>query len=87
MDIPQKYKDLVGTKQVFSGCLFSQANDMPKHEYDVLKIRLGSGVIMDMEAFKPIHPTFDLLLKREGMKQAQWAKGFPICEIELRDDF
>ncbi|PXX96890.1 hypothetical protein DF185_19820 [Marinifilum breve] len=86
MDLPKKYQDLVGTKQKCSGSLFSYKNEIKEPlEFDVLDIRKGTATIMDMKTMEECHPTFELLLKREGMKKAQWTKPFPIREIDLRE--
>ena len=89
MGIPKRFTDLVGTKQEFIGCLFSQKKEFKEPtEFDVLDIRWGSGQIADLSdgELTPLHPTVDLLLKREGMKRAQWAREFAVPEIDLREE-
>lgn len=89
--IPQKYLDLVGTKQLASGGLFSSTKSLEPMEYQVIDIRRGSARIINMKEFielgesKTEHPTYELLLKRDGMKRAQWSKPFPITEINLKE--
>ncbi|WP_286727852.1 MULTISPECIES: hypothetical protein [Sphingobacterium] len=91
MIIPEKYKELVGTKQSFSGGLFSGKVDLPLKEYDVLDIRLSSAQIVNCEEMRTTgkssykHPAFELLLKTEGMKRSRWTRPFAIQEINLND--
>jgi hypothetical protein len=88
--LPKKYRDLVGTKQFMSGGLFSHKRSEPEKEYDVLDIRWGSATIMSItelrEGKQPSYeyPTFELLVKREGMAKSRWTRPFPIREINLR---
>lgn len=86
MEIPAEVKDLLGTKQELGGGLFGSTKDYPFKEYDVLDWRIGSGVIMDMKTMQPKHPTFELLIKREGMRASKWTRGFPLRSIILEDE-
>jgi len=83
--IPQKYHDLVGTESGFGGHLFG-SKKVPDAKYNILGVRFGSSVIYDMKAFKALHPTFQFLLKREGMKKSRWTQGFPLREIKLQEE-
>lgn len=88
--IPQKYRDLVGTKQKFHGGLFSESKEIKPTEFDVLNIRWGTSTFLDVEELRKTgnssyeNPSFNLLLKRKGMKRAQWSRPFPIREIDLK---
>ena len=84
--IPKKWLDMIGTKQKIGKHVFSHSKSLPYNEYDVLDVRFGSGQIMNMKTFECIHPTIQLLLKREGMKKAMWSKGFPCREITLKNE-
>lgn len=90
--IPQNYQDLVGTKQIFSGGLFSYKKALPEKEYDVLAVRWGSAQVVNvkemMETGKSSykHPTIEYLLKSADMKKSQWSRGFAVREINLDDD-
>lgn len=87
MEIPQKYKDLVGTSQKFVGPVLSYKNNIEEPTIFYIKdIRWGTAKVMDMDTMKMKHPTFQLLLIRNGMKRAQWSKPMPIPEIELTDE-
>lgn len=92
MEIPKQYQDLVGQKKILSGGLFSYKRSEPEQEYDILDIRFGSATIMSMKELEEMgessyeHPTFELLVKREGMRQARWTRSFPIREINLKDE-
>lgn len=39
MEMPKRYTDLVGTKKVFSGGLFSSRRDEPELKYEILDWR------------------------------------------------
>lgn len=86
MEMPKRVTDLVGTKQIFSGGVFSSRKDIEQTEFNVLKWRWGSASIMDMNTMKMIHPTVEYLVKREGMRASRWTRGFPVREIKLEDD-
>lgn len=83
MEIPKKYKDLVGTKKFFHGGIFSSKMAMEQTEFDVLDIRCGDAVIVDLKNTKYKHPTFELLIRRKGMRAARWTRPFPIREINI----
>ena len=78
---PKLAEELVGTKQTFSGGLFSISKSPPEAEYSVLKWRWGSAYIMNMKNYKEKHPTVEFLLKKPGMKRAQWTRGFAVREL------
>ena len=88
--IPKKYRDLVGTKQKFLGGLFSSAKELKPTQFDVLDIRWGTATVVNVDELRKTgessyeHPSFELLLKRKGMKRAQWSRPFPIREIDLK---
>ncbi|MBO2546079.1 hypothetical protein J0871_16810 [Salegentibacter sp. BDJ18] len=85
MEIPEKYTELVGTKQQLGGGLFSGKKEMPFEEYDILDLRWGSAKIVDMETLKPKCPTIEYLIKKDGMRASRWTRGFPVPEIELKE--
>jgi hypothetical protein len=88
--IPKKYRDLVGTKQKFLGGVFSSAKELKPTEFNVLDIRWGTSTVVNIKELCETgessyeHPSFQLLLKRNGMKKAQWSRPFPIREIDLK---
>lgn len=93
LEIPKKHRDLVGTKQTFSGGLFSGNKEMPPTEFQVLDIRFGTARIINVKELRSTgkssinHPTFELLLKNDKMKKSQWSRPFPIREINLKGDY
>ncbi len=86
MTMPQKYVDMVGTKRILSGGIFTGKRDEPEQEYDILDWRWGSGKIMDLNTMEMLHPTVEFLIKREGMKRSRWTRGFPVREIKLSQE-
>lgn len=92
MNIPKAYLKLVGTEQSFSGGIFSRKKSLEPTTFKVLDIRAGSATIMNIKELREKgkssyeHPTFELLLKNDAMKRAQWTKPFPIREINLNKD-
>ncbi|MGJ1335694.1 MULTISPECIES: hypothetical protein [Sphingobacterium] len=89
--IPEKYTALVGTKQIFSGGLFSGKVDLPEAEYDVIDIRLSYAQIINWDEMSRTgkssykHPAFELLLKNSDMKRSRWSRPFAIREINLNE--
>ncbi len=87
--IPQKYKDLVGTEQIFSGGLFSSKKSEPEAKYNVLDIRWGSAKIVNAKEIRAgrqssyEYPTVEYLIKNSSMKRSRWTRGFPVKEINL----
>ena len=86
MEIPVEVKELLGTKQQLGGGLFGSKKELPFEEYDVIDWRFGSGQIMNMKTMKAMHPTFELLIKKEGMRESRWTRGFPCRSIDLKDE-
>jgi hypothetical protein len=85
MDIPEEVKPLIGTKQQLGGGLFSSKKDLPLEEYNVIDWRFGRAKIINMETMEFIHPTFELLIKKEGMRASRWTRGFPCRSIKLNN--
>ena len=85
MEAPKEFKDLIGTKQTLGGSLFGQKEALTQ-EYDVLDWRWGSSQVMDMKTFKAIHPTVELLIKRDGMRASRWTNGFPCRSVKIEDE-
>lgn len=85
IQIPEEVKPLLGTKQKIGGHVFSYKNKLPFEEYDVINWRFGTGRIVDLKTGKAKHPSFQLLLKKPGMRAARWSKGFPCRSIKLDD--
>lgn len=86
--VPKMAKELVGTRQQFSGGVFSSNKAIEPTEFDILDWRWGSAQIWDMKKMKPKYPTVEFLVKNESMSRSRWTKGFP-CEefpIEEEDD-
>lgn len=86
MEAPEGFKELIGTKQTLGGGLFSQNKEVPMQEYDVLDWRWGSAQVIDMKSLKAIHPTVELLVKREGMRVSRWTRGFACRSVKLKDE-
>lgn len=90
--IPKDYTELVGTKQLFSGGLFSYKKDLPEKEYDVLDVRWGSAHVVNVKEMRETgkssykHPTVEFLLKSDDMKKSQWSRGFAVIEINIDDE-
>lgn len=85
-EAPKGFKEMIGTKQKLGGGLFSSNKSIEIAEYDVLDWRFGSAQVMDMKTFKAIHPTVELLIKREGMRASRWTRGFACTSIDLNDE-
>lgn len=91
-NLPQKYLDMVGTKQIVSGNVFSYRKSLDQDEYDVKDIRQGTATVQNIDELRDKgkssikHPTFELLLKNDKMKKSQWSLPFAIREINLTDD-
>lgn len=83
--LPQKYLDLVGTKQTVEGCVFSYNKEIEPKEFYVLDIRRGSARMIDFDKMKVINLTYELLLKNDDMKKAQWSKPFPDTITKVTD--
>ncbi len=89
MNIPKKYTKLVGTEQTFEGGLFSGKKYIKPEKYQVLDIRAGSALIVNVKELRETgkssyeHPTFELLLKNKKMAKSRWSRPFPIREIDL----
>lgn len=81
MDLPKEYRDMVGKKQIVSGNIFSSKKSIEETVMTVEDIRLSSAIIL---SGTKRHPAFELLLKSEEMKSAQWSKPFPMREITLK---
>jgi len=88
-EIPKFYTDLVGSKQIFSGGLFSGKIDLPEEEYFVHDIRWGSAIVVNWTEMKETgkssyrHPTVELLLSNKNMKRKRWSRGFAVRDIDL----
>lgn len=90
METPELAKEIVGTKQMMGGGIFSSNKNSETAEYDVLKWRWGSSRIIDMNTLKITHPTVEFLIKKDGMRAARWTKGFAVREYlwdEEKEDF
>jgi hypothetical protein len=85
MEAPKEFKELIGTKQKLGGGLFGQ-KETPMQYYNILNWRWGSAKVMNMKTMKAIHPTVELLVKREGMRASRWTKGFPCRSIVFKDE-
>ena len=86
MEIPKEVQPLLGTKQQLGGGLFGSKKELPFEEYDVIDWRFGSGKIMNMKTMQAIHPTFELLIKKKGMRASRWTRGFPCLSIKLEPE-
>lgn len=81
--MPKHYQDLVGTRQTFSGGLFSSKKSIPDTEFDVLDWRWGSAKIVNLKTLEEKHPTVEFLVKNETMRASRWTRPFPVREIQL----
>jgi len=68
------------------GGLFGSKKDLPFDEYHIIDWRWGSGNIINMSTLQPIHPTVELLVKKEGMRASRWTRGFPCRSIKLEQE-
>lgn len=80
MDTPEIAKKIVGTRQIFSGSVFSRKKRISPTEFDVIDWRYGSSFIMNLKTMERKHPVVEFLLKNENMKKSQWSKPFPVLE-------
>lgn len=86
LQLPQSVLDMIGRKMKFSGGIFSYKRAEEEFEATIIEARIGSGIIMDIKNRKPKHPTVEFLIKNNSMARSRWTRGFPIREIELKDD-
>lgn len=86
MEIPIEVQPLLNTKQKLGGGLFSRKKDLPFEEYNVLDWRFGSGQIMNTKTGEMLHPTFELLVKKEGMRASRWTRAFACRSIKLENE-
>lgn len=84
-DLPQEYLNLVGTKQTVGGCVFSYNKEIEPKEFNVLDIRRGSARMINFDKMKVTNLTYELLLKDDKMKKAQWSKPFPDTITKVKD--
>ncbi len=71
------YKDLIGKKVTVEGAVFNLNKSLPPTEFECLNARPGTAKIYDLDAMKEKGGTFQLLLKNDSMKRAQWSRPFP----------
>lgn len=83
-EMPAELRDLVGTKKLIRGGVFSRKKSIPEAEFDVLDIRWSAHVIMNIDSEKR-YPAFELLVKNKEMNRARWTRPFPYKKIELED--
>ena len=92
MSIPKKYQDLVGTRQPLGGGLFSGKKESPHKVYNILDIRWGSSIVVNVKELLETgessyeHPTIELLVKSDDMKKSRWTRGFKVKEIDLKKE-
>lgn len=67
-------KDFIGRKRTLSGPVFSERKDLEKLEYDVLNAKDCIMTFMSKDLEETKYTAVKLLLKREGMKRAQWTR-------------
>ena len=88
MELPNKYRALVGTKRKLQGYIFSYSKEIksPK-EFTVLKASFASARVIENinDPNSKQYATFKLLLKSPDMKKAQWTKPMPCMDLELTD--
>lgn len=83
VEIPQRYKDLVGSYVFLSGGIFS-GKSMPKTKVKVLGLRIMEGCIVYCPSTpESEYPALQLLVKADDWKRSRWTTGFPIREIDL----
>lgn len=85
MEAPKEFKELIGTKQILGGGLFSGDKETTPQEFEILDWRFGTAQIANLETMEPLHPTVELLVKNETMKRSRWTRGFPCRSIELSE--
>jgi len=75
--LPREYLDLIGTKATLSGYIFSYGKEIEPEEFDVLDVRRGTAKVINREKMVVTFLSFELKLKNESMKRAQWSKPIP----------
>jgi hypothetical protein len=83
MEIPQRYKRMIGKKFTFSGNLFNQKESLKRFRATVIDVRFGTAQIFDLKTHEYTHPTIEFLLKNNSMKRSQWCRPMPCPEIQL----
>lgn len=83
MELPEKYKEMVGQRHKMSGNLFGRSKAIEPTEFEILDWRWGSGYIMDLKTMEEKHPVVEFLVKNESMNKSRWTRGFPVREIDL----
>lgn len=89
-EMPQSFKDMVGTTQTFSGGLFSPSKDLPEKEYTVYGLRWGSAIVVSVQEIREKgassyeHPTIEMLVGNKDMPRKRWTRGFPVREIDFK---
>lgn len=80
---------MVGTEQTFQGGLFSGKKAIKPTKYNVLDIRVGTALVVNVKELRETgkssyeHPTFELLLKNDKMSRSRWSRPFAIREINF----
>ena len=75
--IPQKYLDLIDSTQTLSGNVLSYKKEIKPTQFQVSDIRRGSAKVIDFSKMIVTNLTYELKLKNNSMKRAQWSKPFP----------
>ena len=71
----EEVENLIGTKVTVSGHVFSYNKSIEELEYDCLNVRFKTKSIFNEKTLNLQECiVFEALLKREGMKKAQWTK-------------
>lgn len=84
--LPKSILDMIGQTMQFSGGIFSHRKFEKEFDAKILAARFGSAIIMDVKNRTPKHPTVEFLIKNDTMKKSRWTRGFPIREIEIKDE-
>lgn len=81
--LPKSALDLVGTKKLLSGGLFSGKRREPEALYDVIDIRVSDAYYL---RGKQRYLAFELLVKNENMTRSRWTRPFP-TEVKIPKNF
>lgn len=79
-EIPKKYRDLVGTRKILQGGVFSRRKSIEPTDFDIVGIRMSSQKIMNLKTRKT-YRAFELLVKNDSMQRARWTNPFPIKDV------
>lgn len=84
LQLPKRYRDLVGKVLTFSGHLFTKDKEEPFNSL-VYDVRLSCSTIRDLKDKYKRWPAVEYLILHPRYKERRWTKPFPIKEINLNE--